>query len=97
MYTDCSGPLLTLDFVALEPFPTLPSRCPRHTPFTLHIGVPDEADALRMRATLAGWQSATDVITIVAGDLDGQQWLCLAAGERFLVVEMTVQSKPNEG
>ncbi len=93
MYAECSGPLLTLDFVALEPFPTLPSRCPRHTPFTLHIGVPGEADALRMRATLAGWESTTDVISIIAGDLDGQQWLCLAAGARLLVVEMSPQSE----
>jgi hypothetical protein len=97
MYAECSGPLLTLDFVALEPFPTLPTRCPRHTPFTLHIGVPGVADALRMQATLAGWQATSDVVTIVAGDLDGQQWLCLAAGERFLVVEMAPQSEPDAG
>jgi hypothetical protein len=97
MYAECSGPVLTLDFVALEPFPTIPSRCPRHTPFTLQIGAPGEADAKRMEATLATWHSHTDVVTIVAGDLDGQQWLCLAAGERFLVVEMMPPTEPNDG
>jgi hypothetical protein len=97
MYAECSGSLLTLDFVALEPFPTIPSRCPRHTPFTLHIGAPGDAEAKRMEATLASWESAADVVTIVAGDLDGQQWLCLAAGERFLVVEMAPQSEPDVG
>jgi hypothetical protein len=96
MAAESSGALLTLDFVALEPFPTIPSRCPRHTPFTLHIIAPDEADARRMESTLTSWEAHTDVITIVAGDLDGQQWLCLAAGERYLVVEMTPQGEPNE-
>jgi hypothetical protein len=94
MYAERAESMLTLDFVALEPFPTIPTRCPRHTPFTLHIGAPAEADARRMEATLATWRSPADVVTIVAGDLDGQQWLCLAAGERFLVVEMTPQSEP---
>lgn len=96
IYADCSGPLLTLDFVALEPFPTVPTRCPRHTPFTLHIGTSIDADALRMRNTLASWQSHADVVTIVAGELDGKQWLCLSAGERLLVVELTPLSEPNE-
>jgi hypothetical protein len=50
-----------------------------------------------MQATLAGLQATSDVVTIVAGDLDGQQWLCLAAGERFLVVEMAPQSEPDAG
>ena len=97
MYAESAGPLLTLDFVALEQFPTIPSRCPRHTPFTLHINAPGVADARRMEATLASWDSHADVVTIVAGDLDGQQWLCLAAGERFLVVEMTPHGGPHGG
>jgi hypothetical protein len=82
------GEAIVIDLVALEDCPADELGCPRHTPFSLHIGGGDAANRWWHRGVRT-WAEAADEITIVCGDTaDGTSWMCLTsdAGELLLQI-----------
>ena len=82
------GDAVVVDLVALEDCPSGTMACPRHTPFSLHIGGGSFLDR-RWHRTLGEWTSAADLVSIVCGvTADGMSWMCLTSDDRHLVLQL---------
>lgn len=95
--TEIVGEVLTLDLVALEPFPADHLECPAYTPFTLVIGAgtaPDPAPDVErppetIEAMVSRWAASDqDIVRIRSGSTASASWLCLSVGADHLVVEL---------
>jgi hypothetical protein len=88
VHADAVGDAIVLDLIALEPCPADATGCPRHTPFTVHIGHGEDSER-GWEQTLALWAADADLVTILCGRTDdGSSWLCLSSGEQHLLLQL---------
>jgi len=79
---------VVIDLIALDDCPAASLDCPRHTPFSLHIGGGDVADRWWHRSVRA-WADAADEVVILCGPGDdGSSWMCLVSDDRELVLRL---------
>jgi hypothetical protein len=79
---------VVIDLIALDDCPSDSLGCPRHTPFSLHIGGGALGDRWWHR-TVRAWANTADQITIVCGvGVDGGSWMCLTSDDRELVLQL---------
>jgi hypothetical protein len=93
VHAEFSADSLVLDLIALEPCPVGAIGCPCFTPFTIHVGRPNGSAEESDNHAFLQWAATADIVTVAAGRAAGRAWLCVSAGDRHLVLELSVNDR----
>ena len=97
VHSELSAESLMLDLIALDPCPVDAIGCPRFTPFTIHVARPNGSAEEPDGNAFLQWAASADVVTVAAGRAAGRAWLCVSAGDRHLVLELSINDKFTTG